>query len=137
MKWQFVRRKFFRRRRPKRRCKSCNVKRYTAHMEKLKAVVKMYKELTVDDRYSFSDAEMKLGHFCWPWTLVTQLNSDPGPRKLIKQVKTQKTWGSFLLIPPLIQLPPLHKSRNVLTHARVNFSQSETSSLLRGGGGGG
>ena len=27
--------------------------------------------------------------------------------------------------------------RNVLTHARVNFSQSETSSLLRGGGGGG
>ena len=26
--------------------------------------------------------------------------------------------------------------RNVLTHARVKFSQSETSSLLRGGGGG-
>ena len=26
--------------------------------------------------------------------------------------------------------------RNVLTHARENFSQSETSSLLRGGGGG-
>ena len=25
--------------------------------------------------------------------------------------------------------------RNVLTHARVNFSQSETSLLLRGGGG--
>ena len=25
--------------------------------------------------------------------------------------------------------------RNVLTHARVKFSQSETSSLLRGGGG--
>ena len=30
-----------------------------------------------------------------------------------------------------------NKRRNVLTHARVNFSQSETSSLLRGGGGGG
>ena len=27
--------------------------------------------------------------------------------------------------------------RNALTHARVKFSQSETSSLLRGGGGGG
>ena len=26
--------------------------------------------------------------------------------------------------------------RNVFTHARVNLSQSETSSLLRGGGGG-
>ena len=26
--------------------------------------------------------------------------------------------------------------RNVLTHARVKFSQSEASSLLRGGGGG-
>ena len=26
-----------------------------------------------------------------------------------------------------------NKRRNVLTHARVNFSQSETSSLLRGG----
>ena len=30
-----------------------------------------------------------------------------------------------------------NKRRIVLTHARVNFSQSETSSLLRGGGGGG
>ena len=29
-----------------------------------------------------------------------------------------------------------NKRRNVLTQARVNFSQSETSSLLRGGGGG-
>ena len=28
-----------------------------------------------------------------------------------------------------------NKRRNVLTHARVNFSQSETSSLLHGGGG--
>ena len=28
-----------------------------------------------------------------------------------------------------------NKRRSVLTHARVNFSQSETSSLLRGGGG--
>ena len=27
-----------------------------------------------------------------------------------------------------------NKRRNVLTHARVNFSQSETSSLPRGGG---
>ena len=27
-----------------------------------------------------------------------------------------------------------NKRRNVLTHAQVNFSQSETSSLLRGGG---
>ena len=27
-----------------------------------------------------------------------------------------------------------NRRRNVLTHARVNFSQSETSSLLRGGG---
>ena len=46
-----------------------------------------------------------------------------------------------LLLPP----PPSHthtimdmrnnKRRNVLTHARVNFSQSETSSLLRGAGG--
>ena len=29
-----------------------------------------------------------------------------------------------------------NKQRNVSTQARVNFSQSETSSLLRGGGGG-
>ena len=30
-----------------------------------------------------------------------------------------------------------NKRRNVITHARVNFSQSETSSLMPGGGGGG
>ena len=47
--------------------------------------------------------------------------------------------------PPLTDLTAPHtimdmrnnKRRNVLTHARVNFSQSETSSLLRRGAGGG
>ena len=32
---------------------------------------------------------------------------------------------------------PYDKRRNASPHARVNFSQSETRSLLRGGGGGG
>ena len=54
--------------------------------------------------------------------------------------------GSFLLTTPnALTPPPPHththtimdmrnnKRRNVLTHARVKFSQSETSSLLRGG----
>ena len=62
--------------------------------------------------------------------------------------------GSFLLTParpPSSPPPPTdqtyphtimdmrnsNKRRNVLTHARVNFSQLETCSLLRGGGGGG
>ena len=56
------------------------------------------------------------------------------------------TLGSFLLVPqppppPSFNSPSPHtimdmrnnKRRNVLTHARVNFNQSETSSLLRGG----
>ena len=54
--------------------------------------------------------------------------------------------GHFLLLPPppLIYIQPLailnirnNKQCSVLTHARVNFSQSEMSSLLRGRGGGG
>ena len=55
----------------------------------------------------------------------------------------QKNFFCQLPPPPLIS-PPSHtiidirniKRRNVSTHARVNFSQSATSSLLRGGGGG-
>ena len=49
--------------------------------------------------------------------------------------------GSFLLIPPIFNSPHTimdlqnNKRRNVLIHARVNFSQSETSLLLLGGGG--
>ena len=38
-------------------------------------------------------SEMKLGHFCWPWTHVTQMNSDPGPSKLI-----EKSQNSFKLV---------------------------------------
>ena len=42
--------------------------------------------------------------------------------------------GSFLLTPPLIYMQNI-KRRYVLTQAQVNFSQSDTSSLLHGGRG--
>ena len=45
-------------------------------------------------------------------------------------------FGSFLLIPPHTIMDMRNNNRrNVSTHARVNFSQSETSSILRGEGG--
>ena len=57
-------------------------------------------------------------------------------------VRKSKTQGSFLLSPPRTDWTPhtIMDMRNnrrctVLTHAQVNFSQSEASSLLRGGRG--
>ena len=41
---------------------------------------------------------MKRGHFCWPWSLVTQLNIDAGPSKRTgKKSKLVQTWDKILM----------------------------------------
>ena len=84
---------------------------------------------------------------------INGCNMQVFPPRSIK-VKIGSSTDLFLLIPPPSSSPPPppphththtimdarnNKRRNLLTHARVSFSQSETSSLLRSGrlGGGG
>ena len=57
---------------------------------------------------------MKLGHFCWPWTHVTQMNPDPGPRKLI-----EKSQNSFKLVKQFSYR--FQKGRNLIDKANTNW----------------
>ena len=59
-------------------------------------------------------AEMKLGHFCWPWTHVTQMNPDPRPSKLI-----EKSQNSLKLVKQFSYR--FQKGRNLIDKANINW----------------